>query len=87
MRLDAGDERAELLVFFDEAQVLGYQVRLGENRLPELTAALATETAALDRMQHAGFAKAVANLADDVVVTTTEGRRVQPRIDEKDRLA
>jgi hypothetical protein len=72
---------ARLTLLVDGSQVLGFQLEIAEERMPALAAALAENTETLAGLRHAPFAKAVVAIASDVVIETTDGQFVRPRLE------
>jgi len=71
-------EAVRLLVFFQRKHAVAYEMTVAVERAAALAAALAASTAELGRLSHAGFSKAVAGIATDVAVKTTDGHWVRP---------
>jgi hypothetical protein len=80
MRCELIDGRLGITVHFDGQHGLAYEISVEPSRLKDLLAALAAATGDLNHLRHAPFSKAVARLASDAVVRTTEGFLVRPRI-------
>jgi len=81
LRFEAGEDGTRITLLVDDSQVLAFDLRLNAERVPALVAALIENTESLAGLRHASFAKAVAAIASDVVVETTDGALVRPRLE------
>jgi len=80
LKLELSGDELRVVVSLDDEQVLGYAIRVAPARLAELISALAIATPELDALHHAAFSKAVAGIATEAVVQTTEGARIRPKL-------